>query len=571
MILSKIMKKMIHDLFLQEAAKIKGAIYSAITQVFKKPKQLYVNSTIGSDSRYGSLQFPYKTIQHALNQAVAGDTVNVMNGRYYEQVEFKKSGTKSKPITLRNHPGHAPIIDGIGLKWGDGSSGALIQFNRHSNLIIEGLRIQNSSAFGIGDSNDFPGFLKNVKIRNCSTANTYGSGIYVNDAKNIEMENCTVTLACSNTWDECITLQNVNGFEVKDCHVYDGFKEGIDAKVGSRNGKIHGCTVRNVHSVGIYIDAYSGHQYDIEVFNNTISDMPGSGISTGAENGGKLENVLIRNNTIYSCDRGINIAAFNEEEGTPYVLQDIIVRNNVTFDVLNTGVFIPSKVENVLIENNILFTSDLSPGYGIHVYDLNLTDLSELTIRNNFFRVAGKSAEMPIGTDAKVLMELEGDSSAYETVFKDATGEITGTRDFTLADDSYARGAGYRGQDMGSHYESDEETSASASKTLLKKDKESPRALSFFSTMDTYNRGKIMSINGLAGIAEGIYFYIKQPDKKIVGITEVFWSLLDNMLLTILLPNIIALLLLSNKLKALLTKFLTSEQYRKIKQKIGKR
>lgn len=561
-----IIKEMIFDQFLQITVKAKDAGCATVAQIVNAPKQIYVNAVLGSDSNAGSLKLPYKTIQHAVNKALAGDTINVMDGTYHEQVKFTKSGTEKAPITLRNHPGHSPVIDGTGIEWGDSSTGALVQFNRHNHLVIEGLSIQNSAAFGIGDLKPFAGVLNNIIIRNCSTTNTFGSGIYIINAKNIEIDGCTVTGACANTWDECITLQKVDGFEVKDCQVYDGLKEGIDAKDGSRNGEIHGCTVSNVHSVGIYIDAYSGHQYNIQVFNNTISEIAGSGISTGVENGGKLEGVVIRNNTILSCDRGITIAAFNEQAGTPYVLQDIIVRNNVTFDVLYSGMFILSKVNNILIENNILFTGELSTAYGIHVYDLALTDLSELTIRNNFFQEPGESADEPIGIDALVLLELEGTRTAYDTVFKDATGELTGVRDFSLADDSYARGAGYQGQDMGSHFQS-----AEASSESVENDEEPPKTSTVHAAASTYNRGKIMFVKSGAGIADGVYVCMKQADKKYIGAADMVWGFFDIMLTAILIPSIIAILLLSKKVRALATGIFTSNPYDKKDQNDEKR
>ncbi|KIL47217.1 alanine/glycine:cation symporter family protein [Jeotgalibacillus soli] len=54
-----------------------------------------------------------------------------------------------------------------------------------------------------------------------------------------------------------------------------------------------------------------------------------------------------------------------------------------------------------------------------------------------------------------------------------------------------------------------------------------------------------------------------------VGAAEVIWGLLDIMLAAILLPNIIAILLLSNKVKELNTEFFTSDKY--YKKDVGKK
>lgn len=44
---------------------------------------------------------------------VAGTTVYLLNGTYYEgDYSLSKSGATNNPITLRNYPGHHPIING---------------------------------------------------------------------------------------------------------------------------------------------------------------------------------------------------------------------------------------------------------------------------------------------------------------------------------------------------------------------------------------------------------------------------------------------------------------------------
>jgi len=54
-----------------------------------------------------------------------------------------------------------------------------------------------------------------------------------------------------------------------------------------------------------------------------------------------------------------------------------------------------------------------------------------------------------------------------------------------------------------------------------------------------------------------------------VGAAEVIWGFLDIMLAAILIPNLIEILLLSNKVKHLKTEFFTSDKYYKkdIKEK----
>lgn len=73
----------------------------------------YYVSTTGNDSNAGtSLDAPFKTIQKAMNTAVAGDTVIVRGGTYREDVEVTHGGTASAPIILEAYPGEIPVIKG---------------------------------------------------------------------------------------------------------------------------------------------------------------------------------------------------------------------------------------------------------------------------------------------------------------------------------------------------------------------------------------------------------------------------------------------------------------------------
>ncbi|HWI49867.1 MAG TPA: right-handed parallel beta-helix repeat-containing protein [Rummeliibacillus sp.] len=404
-------------------------------------------SVTGNDSNAGTKANPFKTIQYAINQAMPGDTIYLLDGTYRERVVLPKSGSKDRPIKLVNYPGASPIIDGQNIVWDGGYHGGLISIDGKSNWIFEGIKLMNASAMGFGMEKNIGG-SENVTIRNCSVIGAVTSGIYFEDAKNIIIENCYIENVCKNLLNECITIQNVDGFEVFNCTIKNSYKEGINAKNGSRNGSIHDCYVDNSKSIGIYVDAYSREQYNIKVFNNIITGINGAGISTGVEEGGTLQDVLIRNNIVYGCLRGYNVAAHNGDSGLPYSMKNIYIHNNISFDVTFTGVFITSDVKNLIIENNILFSNQA--GYGIHVFDLAETDLAELTIRNNFFRDMIKSDFLPLGTDYILLSQIAGANDAFDKVFKDATGK-TGKRDFTLALNSPAKGKGYKGVDMGAY------------------------------------------------------------------------------------------------------------------------
>jgi hypothetical protein len=72
----------------------------------------FVSANGGSDDGPGSEQRPWATIQHALKQLEAGDTLYLREGSYFENVYCAVAGTSEKPITIRGYPGERVLIDG---------------------------------------------------------------------------------------------------------------------------------------------------------------------------------------------------------------------------------------------------------------------------------------------------------------------------------------------------------------------------------------------------------------------------------------------------------------------------
>ena len=77
----------------------------------------YYVAPTGSDSAAGTLAAPYKSIQVAVDKAVAGDSIYLRGGTYSlsTNIQIKKSGTSSARITLAAYQTEVPIIDGEAL------------------------------------------------------------------------------------------------------------------------------------------------------------------------------------------------------------------------------------------------------------------------------------------------------------------------------------------------------------------------------------------------------------------------------------------------------------------------
>ena len=73
---------------------------------------IYYVSTNGNDNSLGTKEAPFRTINHAAQIAVAGDTVRVFGGVYRERVCPKNSGEENARITYEAVEGECPVIKG---------------------------------------------------------------------------------------------------------------------------------------------------------------------------------------------------------------------------------------------------------------------------------------------------------------------------------------------------------------------------------------------------------------------------------------------------------------------------
>jgi parallel beta-helix repeat protein len=77
------------------------------------PREInYYVSPSGDNSNPGSLNKPWQTIQHAVDQVLPGDTIYIQGGTYQESVRISISGELNRPITLMNFNDKPVTIEG---------------------------------------------------------------------------------------------------------------------------------------------------------------------------------------------------------------------------------------------------------------------------------------------------------------------------------------------------------------------------------------------------------------------------------------------------------------------------
>jgi hypothetical protein len=315
----------------------------------------YVDQTIGDDSHPGTEAEPWLTIQKAADTLGPGDTVLIKTGTYQERVIPQNSGSAGNYITYAAYPGHTVTVDGTGVSVSVDEG--LFYLSGKGYIKISGLRIINSSQAGILAD----GSSHHITIEKNYTYNTGSSGIGVWGSNNIIIDGNEVTSACSGGMQESLTVAGTNTFEVKNNHVHNeisGYdKEGITVKDGSANGKVYGNRVHHTQAVGIYVDAWDKHTYNIEVFQNTVYDTANDGFTVASEMGGLLENIKIYNNIAYNNSfLGISLSRNGPVAFQP--LRNIQVINNTLYNNglsgWGGGISVGnSDVQNIVIRNNI--------------------------------------------------------------------------------------------------------------------------------------------------------------------------------------------------------------------------
>jgi len=114
----------------------------------------YYVSPSGSNSNSGlSTSDAWSTIQYAVDQASAGDEIQVLAGTYNELVEFQNSGNSTQGnIVLKNYGTDTPIIDGTGLESSPGFEIAIIKIENQDFIEVSGFELRNLTT----SNNKFP-------------------------------------------------------------------------------------------------------------------------------------------------------------------------------------------------------------------------------------------------------------------------------------------------------------------------------------------------------------------------------------------------------------------------------
>lgn len=128
----------------------------------------YYVSPQGDDSNSGAMDAPWRSIQHATDQAGAGAVIHLRGGTYYEHVRIENSGDSEGYITISAYNDELPVIDGNGVT--EGQNGIVIT---GSNIRLTGIEVRNWEENGIWTEG-----ASYLEISGCSVHDVgYGVGV----------------------------------------------------------------------------------------------------------------------------------------------------------------------------------------------------------------------------------------------------------------------------------------------------------------------------------------------------------------------------------------------------------
>lgn len=296
---------------------------------------LYVSPS-GNDANPGTAAEPWRTLQHAAEQAAAGDTIIIQPGTYAGGITHTTPGAAGRPITYRAASAGQTIIDG------SGSARDAFFITAAPWVVVDGLRIQNADRAGLRVS-----LSAHVTIRNSILANNGTWGIFTDYADDLLIEN-----------NECYGSQAEHGIYVSN----SGDRPWL------RNNRCHD-------------NAASGIQINADpAMRRPELGTTGDGITTGA---------VIENNVLWANGQAggaaINLAS----------VRDSTIRNNLLYDNLAGGIAgwddgagdAWGTRDNTFLHNTIVFDA----GTGRTALNLQHGSTGN-TVRNNVLAGGGSLA-----------------------------------------------------------------------------------------------------------------------------------------------------------------------------------
>ena len=334
--------------------------------LYSSSGSFYVAQT-GKDSNPGTIEQPWRTIQHAADSLTPGDTVFVMAGTYNEKIIVNVSGSESGGyITFKNYNNDVVILDGT-----DVSGENMIYMQDKDYINISGFSICNNTGVSDGSGIRIEGSGQHIALRDniiydITGTNAMGITAYAHSSGKIQYLKIdgNEIFDCEPAPSEALVVNGaVEEFEITNNVVHDVNNIGIDVIGGEITAKV----------------AKSGLVKANEVYRARSSYGGGYGAGIYVDGG---VNITVEENIVYDCDLGIEIGC----ENAGYVVTGCLIRGNQLYNNDKAGLVFggydptAGRVKNCTFANNILYKNQVTQdGEG----ELWIQYATENKIRNN--------------------------------------------------------------------------------------------------------------------------------------------------------------------------------------------
>lgn len=290
--------------------------------------ELFV-STTGNDSGDGSFDSPYLTIQHALDEATAGDTVTVRGpagNRLYEECDVRLR----KKLTLRAYSGEQPHIncdmgvsDSVVIQIDPAASGSRVSGFELSGGMYYGIQLQTWWYQGADPSDPSTAPTTDVILEDLVIHDTGRDGI-------------KITPKCDDVIIRRVEIYNTGAIYPPGTSLDDRNADGIDNVNGSRM-VVEDSYIHDISTTGLY---FKGGAEDVLIQRNRIENTGMSGILIGFDTSVDYFD-LESNPGYYEAIRGTVINNYIKNTTYAgiglYASKDSIVANNTIVDAANEG------------------------------------------------------------------------------------------------------------------------------------------------------------------------------------------------------------------------------------------
>ncbi|MEM8529424.1 MAG: right-handed parallel beta-helix repeat-containing protein [Chloroflexota bacterium] len=368
---------------------------------FAHPRQVhaavsYYVAPDGNDSNAGTIDTPFRTLQHAIDHTPTGSTIYLRGGRYVLDENITTwgtyQGTAATPNVIRAYQDETPILDGSRL-----SAGQTVLFLKNvEHVEIRGLTIEHSPGHGIEVVHGHHMILAENDINK-----TQGMGIrvrgyaaYIQDEGDTTRRSEDVLIThnqvsqtnLSNSgdakergnWGGAIQAWNAEQVSILHNHVFENYGEGIGLST-VRDGVVADNRVSDSFSVQIYLDNAS-HSTVARNFIYTTKnpsffrgDYPAQGIGLANEvyDIAQRERYHLNHNTIHnnivvggvhSLTYGLHGGIHHDGDGQPRGVKNTVIAHNTFygshFEMIKFAE--DPHTTNVMFANNIFYQTSSS-------------------------------------------------------------------------------------------------------------------------------------------------------------------------------------------------------------------